>query len=43
MDNTCTGCPFAIRKWRFLGWRAYCKRYKMLRNERCIDHPKGKP
>lgn len=37
MADTCTGCKHAGRKWKYLGWRAFCKKYKQLRETRCID------
>lgn len=35
---SCEGCRYARNRWRFLGWRHYCDRYRMFRNERCIDY-----
>lgn len=36
-SGTCTGCKWATKKWKFLGWRPYCSLYKAIRDVRCID------
>lgn len=35
--KTCAGCVWHSMKWTYLGKRPYCRHYKRVRNERCID------
>lgn len=35
--KTCAGCVWASNKWTFLGVRPYCRYYKLVRDDRCLD------
>ena len=37
MDNTCAGCSWQTKIWQYLGWKPYCKRYRAIRDQKCID------
>ena len=41
--KTCAGCKWTAKKFTFLGVRPYCRLYKRVRDEKCIDYStKGK-
>lgn len=37
MDNTCAGCLWQTNILQSLGWKPYCKKYRCIRDVRCID------
>lgn len=37
MDNTCAGCSWQTKIWQCLGWKKFCKKYRCIRDVRCID------
>lgn len=42
--KTCAGCMWHSGKWTFLGTKPFCRLYKRIRNDRCIDwKPKHAP
>jgi hypothetical protein len=35
--KTCAGCTWHSKKWTFLGAKPFCRYYRRVRNDRCID------